>query len=87
MLDKNHGALSFQTAWECICACRTNRTIMRAVEERRLLRREESPEEKETWTVADRDWSGKRGEILNANGVGEPETMNAGGVGGLESMV
>ncbi|GFT31813.1 hypothetical protein TNCV_2035461 [Trichonephila clavipes] len=31
---------------------------------------------KETWTVEDRDWCGKKG-----------ETMNAGGVGGLESMV
>ncbi|GFT43075.1 hypothetical protein TNCV_4560741 [Trichonephila clavipes] len=52
-----------------------------------IRRREESPEEKEAWTVADRDWSGKRGETLNANGVEEPETMNAGSVGGLESMV
>ncbi|GFW17881.1 hypothetical protein TNCV_1134811 [Trichonephila clavipes] len=36
---------------------------------------EESPEKKETWMVDDRDWSGKKG-----------ETMNTGGVGGLESM-
>ncbi|GFX75965.1 hypothetical protein TNCV_2239361 [Trichonephila clavipes] len=52
---------------------------------RRSLRREESlgwrelerrALKKETWTVEDRDWSRKRG-----------ENMNAGGVGGLESMI
>ncbi|GFX01609.1 hypothetical protein TNCV_3971091 [Trichonephila clavipes] len=48
---------------------------------------EESPEKKGTWTVEDRDWSGKRGETPNAGGVGERVTKNAGGVGGLESMV
>ncbi|GFU66022.1 hypothetical protein TNCV_4515761 [Trichonephila clavipes] len=42
---------------------------------------------KETSTVEDRDWSGKTVETLNAGDVGEPEIMNAGGVGGLESMV
>ncbi|GFW94728.1 hypothetical protein TNCV_4247681 [Trichonephila clavipes] len=47
---------------------------------------EENPE-KRTRTVEDRDWSRKRGETLNAGGVGEPETMHEGCVGGMESMV
>ncbi|GFY11036.1 hypothetical protein TNCV_2201441 [Trichonephila clavipes] len=47
----------------------------------------ESPEKEESSTVEDRDWSGKTVETLNAGNVGEPEIMNAGGVGGLKSMV
>ncbi|GFV95370.1 hypothetical protein TNCV_4573721 [Trichonephila clavipes] len=34
---------------------------------------EKSPEKKETWTVEDRDWSGKKGETINAAVVGELE--------------
>ncbi|GFV32234.1 hypothetical protein TNCV_1675201 [Trichonephila clavipes] len=106
MLDKNHGALSFQTAWECTCVFRTNRTreaegrllwpvnekgrgvwcvstlVFKTVflgDERRALDGENLNKKalkKETWTVEDRDWIRKRG-----------DTLNAGGVGGLESMV
>ncbi|GFX27748.1 hypothetical protein TNCV_3662351 [Trichonephila clavipes] len=37
MLDENPCALIFRMARECICECRTNRTIMRPGDERRLL--------------------------------------------------
>ncbi|GFV81081.1 hypothetical protein TNCV_2270651 [Trichonephila clavipes] len=32
-----------------------------------------SAKEKESWTVEDREWSGKNGETMNAGGVGELE--------------
>ncbi|GFT17135.1 hypothetical protein TNCV_4738551 [Trichonephila clavipes] len=34
---------------------------------------EESTNEKESWTVEDREWSGKNGETMIAGGVGELE--------------
>ncbi|GFU51694.1 hypothetical protein TNCV_83201 [Trichonephila clavipes] len=60
MLDKNYGALG------------PDGPGVRREESPRWRELEESPKEK-TWTVEDRDWSGKKGETMNAGGVGELE--------------